>query len=205
MLTLDNGNSSFMPGVYINEATVIGATDLCGKPTYAELPESIRDLAIEVEFDIGKDWTKKVILKGNLKYDPKSPKIIADWGSAFVIRDFFQKTGCFDRLTKEELKEKLQNFSGKEIPSDFLLKIRGKKVLLVDYVKGMTEDGKLRYGTWNIVDTDEEKLKNAFKASVSRGYPSNYKPELLKQDDSFDYGSAVNEEQPATVDDDFIF
>ena len=202
MLTLNQGNGSFMPGVFINEATVIGVDDLSGKPTYQDLPESIRDLAIEVEFDIGKEWTKKVIFKGNLKYNSKSPKVIDDWGSAFVIRDFFQKTGCFYKLDKSEINEKMQTFSEKEIPLDFLSKVKGRQIYLVDYVKGMTEDGKLRYGTWNIVDTDEEKLKIAFKSSLARGYPNNYKPELLKQDDSFKYGP---QEEPATVDNDFIF
>ena len=121
MLTLNQSNS-FMPGVYIHQATIIGAEDMSGKPTYADLPESIRDLAVEVEFDIGKEWTKKVIFKGNLKLvDPKNPKSI-DWGGAFVVRDFFTKTGCFNNLTKEEIAEKLKSFSHKDIPADFMVK-----------------------------------------------------------------------------------
>ena len=180
MLTLNQGNGSFMPGVFVNPGTIIGAIDLSGKPTYLDLPESIYDLAVEVEFDIGKEWNKKVIFKGNLKYNPESPKVIDHWGSAFIVKDFFQKTGCFDKLDKNELKEKLQTFSEKEIPLDFISKIKGRRVYLVDYVKGMSDEGKLRYGTWNIVDIDEDKLKYAFKTSVAKGYPSNYKPELIE-------------------------
>ncbi len=200
MLTLNQSNS-FMPGVYIHQATIIGAEDISGKPTYADLPESIRDLAVEVEFDIGKEWTKKVIFKGNLKLvDPKNPKSI-DWGGAFIVRDFFTKTGCFNDLTKEEIAEKLKSFSHKDIPADFMVKIRNKQVFLLDYVKDVADNGKLKYGTWNIVDTNEDRLKAQFKASLSRGYPSNYKPELLNQqteeDASFSYGANVNESPSA--------
>ncbi len=208
MLTLNQSNS-FMPGVYIKQATVIGAEDISGKPTYADLPESIRDLAVEVEFNIGKEWTKKVIFKGNLKLvDPKNPKSI-DWGGAFVVRDFFTKTDCFNDLTKEEIAEKLKSFSHKDIPADFLVKVRNKQVFLLDYVKDVADNGKLKYGTWNIVDTNEDRLKAQFKASLSRGYPRNYKPELLNQqteeDASFGYGANVNESVSDNSNEDFPF
>jgi hypothetical protein len=178
MLTISN-NKSFMPGVYINQAKIVGAIDISGQPTYQDNPESVRDLAVELEFDIGKEWTKKVIIKGNLKINPRSPKVIDDWGSAFVVKDLFIKLGCFDNLTKEEQRDKLKIFSMKEVPVDFLVKLIGLNVFTLDYVKGISEEGKLKYATWNIVDTDEDRLAIAFKSSYAKGYPNNYKPELL--------------------------
>lgn len=205
MLTLTQ-TKSFMPGVYINQAKIIGAIDISGKPTYQDNPESVRDLAIELELDIGKEWNKKVIIKGNLKINPKSPKVIDDWGSAFVVKDLFLKLGCFDYLNKEELAEKLKIFSIKEIPADFLVKLIGKSVYVLDYIKGLSDEGKPRYGTWNIVDTDEDKLAIAFRSSVAKGYPSNYKPELLSlynSNTSTDTPTNNNEEVPE--EEDFIF
>lgn len=205
MLTLTQ-TKSFMPGVYINQAKIIGAIDISGKPTYQDNPESVRDLAIELELDIGKEWNKKVIIKGNLKINPSSPKVIDDWGSAFVVKDLFLKLGCFDNLNKEELAEKLKIFSIKEIPADFLVKLIGKSVYVLDYIKGLSDEGKPRYGTWNIVDTDEDKLAIAFRSSVAKGYPSNYKPELLSlynSNTSTDTPTNNNEEVPE--EEDFIF
>lgn len=195
-----------MPGVYINQAKIVGAIDISGQPTYQDNPESVRDLAVELEFDIGKEWTKKVIIKGNLKINPRSPKVIDDWGSAFVVKDLFIKTGCFDNLNKEEQREKLKIFSMKEIPVDFLVKLIGLNLFTLDYVKGISEEGKLKYATWNIVDTDEDRLANSFKASVNKGYPNNYKPELLttlpKTPSLVEEPINTNEEVP---EEDFIF
>lgn len=204
MLSINQGNS-FMPGIFIKEAAIIGAIDMSGKPTYQDNPESIKDLAVEVEFDIGKEWTKKVIFKGNLRLNPNSPKVVDDWGSAFVVKDLFVKTGCFNNMTKEELKEKLKSFSNKDIPPDFLAKIHGKRVFILDYVRGMSEDGRLKYSTWNIVDTDPDKLQQLFSKSLAKGYPSNYKPELLNNSFTELSVSSPVETAEALVDDDFIF
>ncbi len=81
----------------------------------------------------------------------------------------------------DEINKRLIIFANKEIPADFLLKIRGKSVYIVSYVKGRSEDGKLRYGTWSIVDKDPDKLLEAFKVSISKGYPTNYRPEVLNE------------------------
>jgi hypothetical protein len=205
MLTINN-TKSFMPGVYINQAKIVGAIDISGQPTYQDNPESVRDLAVELEFDIGKEWTKKVIIKGNLKINTRSPKVIDDWGSAFVVKDLFIKTGCFDNLTKEEQREKLKIFSVKEIPVDFLVKLIGLNLFTLDYVKGMSDEGKLKYTTWNIVDTEEDRLAIAFKSSYAKGYPNNYKPELLNSPSSVStlvtQPINTNEEVP---EEDFIF
>lgn len=204
MLTLSNNNQSELPGVYINKAIVVAAVDHSGKPTYNDDPESIRDLAVEVEFNVGQPWNKKVMFSGNLKYKKNDPKEVADWYSAFIIRELFHQTGCFNGLTKDELKEKLRLFSNKEIPIDFLLKIRGKVVYIVSYVKGKGEDGKLKYGTWSIVDKDPNKLLEAFKVSISKGYPQNYRPDLLYESNNESIQPVPNNGNTYNNDEDFM-
>jgi hypothetical protein len=133
-------------------------------------------LAIEIEFDINKPFTKKVVIKGDLRRDRNK---VVDWGSAFVVKEFFIKIGCFRGLLEEEIKDRLQLLEKKQVPADFLVTARKKKIYILDFVRAISDDGKLKYSTWNIVDADPEQLKNAFKASVAKGYPANYKPELV--------------------------
>ncbi len=179
MLSLNNQNGNgFMKGVFVTDAKIINLINISGKPTYQDNPDSIRDLAIEIEFDINKSWTKKVIIKGDFK---KANETITDWGSAFLVKEFFIKIGCFRGLTEEEINDRLKLLEKKQIPADFLVKSKNKKVYILDYIRAISDDGKLKYSTWNIVDTDPEQLKNAFKVSVAKGYPSNYKPELLDE------------------------
>ncbi len=192
----ENGNG-YMKGVFVTEATVINLQDLSGKPTYKENPDSTHDLAIQIEFDISKSFTKKVILKGDLRRDKNR---IVDWGSAFVVKDFFIKLGCFKGLIDEEIKERIRLLEKKQVPADFLIKAIKKKICILDYVKGISEEGKLKYSTWNIVDVDPEQLRNAFKKSVAKGFPLNYKPDLM--DNAIDKNEAV---VAAPSDDDFPF
>ncbi len=76
------------------------------------------------------------MFSGNLKFKKDNPNEVEDWHSAFVVRGLFQQTGCFDGLTKDEINKRLVIFANKEIPADFLLKIRGNSVYIVSYVKG---------------------------------------------------------------------
>lgn len=197
MLSLTNSTQNHgLTGVFIKEAVIISAIDLSGKPTYNDDPTSIRDLAVEVEFNIGKDWNKKVIFKGNLKEENGN----SNWHSAFVVKELFIQTGCFNNLTEEEIKDRLKIFSQKMIPADFLSKIRNKSVYILDYVKGISEDGKPKYSTWNIVKKDESELVEAFRQSIAKGYPSNYDPSLIANPEKaelFEYGA--NTEQNRVV------
>ncbi|MCL4547139.1 MAG: hypothetical protein M1495_01045, partial [Bacteroidetes bacterium] len=68
---------------------------------------------------ISKSFTKKVILKGDLRRDKNR---IVDWGSAFVVKDFFIKLGCFKGLIDEEIKERIRLLEKKQVPADFLIK-----------------------------------------------------------------------------------
>ena len=204
MLSLNNNNHCELPGVYINKAVVVAAVEYSGKPTYNDDPASVRDLAVEVEFNVGQPWNKKVMFSGNLKFKKDYPDEVEDWHSAFIVRELFQQTGCFDELTKDEISKRLVIFANKEIPVDFLLKIRGKTVYIVSYVKGRSEDGKLRYSTWSLVDKDPDRLLEAFKVSISKGYPTNYKPEVLKESRTEELVSSPSNGKPYDIDEDFV-
>ncbi|MDA3861515.1 MAG: hypothetical protein PF445_09835 [Melioribacteraceae bacterium] len=198
MLTLNNNNGQThgLTGVFIKEARIVSATDLSGKPSYQDNPESIRDLAVEIEFDIGQDWNKKVVFKGDLKQDGN----FINWHSAFIVKELFIQTGCFNNLTEEEIQDRLQTFTQKQIPVDFLSKIRGRSIFSLDYIRGINEEGKPRYSSWNIVKKDEHALAEAFRISIAKGYPSNYKPELInnpEKAESFEYGANTEQNRVA--------
>jgi hypothetical protein len=129
---------------------------------------------------------------------------VEDWHSAFIVRELFLQTGCFDDLTKDEINKRLVIFANKEIPVDFLLKIRGKTVYIVSYVKGRTEDGKLRYGTWSLVDKDPDRLLEAFKVSISKDYPTKYNPDVLKESRTEEVASSPSNGKPYDIDEDFL-
>lgn len=192
MLTLSkNKKNGRMKGVFINEATVVSITDFSGKPTFNDDPDSVKDLAVEVEFDIGQQWNKIVLIKGDLKRENHK---VVDWGGAFVVKDFFIKTGCFKGMTKEEIDSRLKLLEKGEMPADFLSKPLNRKIYILSYVRGMSHDLKPKYSTWNIVDSDPEQLLNLFKNSVAKGYPSNFNPDLLDEKESSDNSNLVTED-----------
>jgi len=84
-----------------------------------------------------------------------------------------------------------KEFVKKEVPVNFLLKVRNKSVFILDYIRGISEEGKPKYYTWNVVKKDGQELIEMFKLSLAKGYPSNYKPELVNHPEKaevFDYG-----------------
>lgn len=203
-LTLDGSQDSVTRGALIKEVKVIKATDLSG----TEILDSRRDLAVEMELDVGRDFNPKFTIFGDYKRDENGE---LDWHSAFVVKDLFQKTGCFDGMDKEKISELLGYFEKSKIPNAFLKRLIGKTFWKIDYVKEVVEkDGvkKARYSSWNKIDVDREKLEKAWKESLEKGYPKNYNPDSLdllgdNGDTNFNYGAnAGNDEKPVEADND---
>ena len=100
-----------------------------------------------------------------------------------------------------------KEFANKEVPVDFLLKVRNKSVFILDYIRGISEEGKPKYYTWNVVKKDEQELIESFKMSVAKGFPSNYKAELISHPEkaaTFEYGAnSIKKESESTPD--FVF
>lgn len=175
--TTPQANSVYGPGVFISEATIINAQDHSG--TMPSFLKTIPDIYLVLTIDIGKEWTPEMSFFGDYKRDERSPEVIVDWGSAFKIRNLFSACGIHREINDDGT-----------IPGDMVKELTGKKILRLQYVSGVRENGKLKYSDWTEqvlpADGDPRKLAELFFKSVERGYPKNYSPDVLVEDDSFD-------------------
>lgn len=181
MLTITNSRpvGAGPQSIYIDQVKCISVEDLSRK----ELPFRRRayDLAIKLTLDIGKSFYPEMLIVGNFKRDEKGDILEGNdgWGSAFKVRNFFSKfipLGQVISLTPDN-----------EIPPDVLALPRGKEFLRLSYVTGRKPSGRLRYSSWDEIATLEEgaeSLKRRFLNSVTRGFPSNYHPEVLEPSDA---------------------
>ena len=175
--TTPQANSVYGHGVFISEATIINAQDHSG--TMPSFLKTIPDIYLVLTIDIGKEWTPEMSFFGDYKRDERSPEVIVDWGSAFKIRNLFSACGIHREINDDGT-----------IPGDMVKELTGKKILRLQYVSGVRENGKLKYSDWTEqvlpADGDPRKLAELFFKSVERGYPKNYSPDVLVEDDSFD-------------------
>ena len=56
----------------------------------------------------------------------------------------------------------------------------------------------------HLVDKDPDKLLEAFKVSISKGYPTNYNPEVLKESRTEEVASSPSNGKPYDIDEDFL-
>ena len=177
LTTTPQASSVYGPGVFISEATIINAQDHSG--TMPSFLKTIPDIYLVLTIDIGKEWTPEMSFFGDYKRDERSPEVIVDWGSAFKIRNLFSACGIHREINDDGT-----------IPGDMVKELTGKKILRLQYVSGVRENGKLKYSDWTEqvlpADGDPRKLAELFFKSVERGYPKNYSPDVLVEDDSFD-------------------
>jgi len=160
---------TYGPGIYINEVTILNAEDISGQPLpYSENPV---DIGIKLTLDIGKDWNPEMIIAGSFKRDFETNEVIG-WGSAWPVQEALSKLGYTGSLNEDN-----------RIPPEVLEDIVGKKFLRLSYVSGTKGDGKHRYSDWNLIGSVEEgadTLAARFRRQIAKGYPKNYRPELLE-------------------------
>lgn len=157
----NSGGNSPMPGVYINEVSVKSITIVDNPFPDSGYPKP--DLAIEVEFDIGKDFFPKDIIAGNFKRDTVSGEVTG-FGSAFKVADFFTKT-----LDNKELELNEDN----TIPQEWLKKTIGTKVLRLTYAYALGDEGKSKYKHWNRygdISKSSDILFKGFTSALEKGY-----------------------------------
>ncbi len=197
----EGSQNSFAKGAYIDEVTVISATDL-------SLQENTwgnkNDLAIEFEFSItGKDFTTKQTLGGNFKYNDKGG--VEDWGGAFKIDLLVKSSGYLKTLKEPEIEEFWSLMESCKIQQRFLDYLKGKKMFKISYISGVKEDDptKTKYSSYNKILFDKNKLIKTFLKDLEGGYPKNYAPdtqtgaidESTEGEASF-VPETVNEESP---------
>jgi len=128
------------------------------------------DIGIVLVLDIGRDFRPELIIGGQFKRDANSGDVVG-WGSAFVVQEALSRLGFTGKLDQ-----------GNKIPSTVLAGVKGKVILRLSYVSGTRDSGKLRYSDWSQIGTPEAgegELVNRFRKSLSRGFPRNYRPELI--------------------------
>jgi hypothetical protein len=174
--TTSKANQAYGPGVFISEATIIDAQNHSG--TAPSFLQNIPDVYLVVTLDIGKDWTPEMSFFGDFKRDRQDPTAIVGWGSAFKIRNLFTACGIQREINDDGT-----------IPEDMVNDLIGKKILRLQYVSGARENGRLKYSDWTeqvlAAGEDPKKLADLFFKSVQRGFPRNYFPDVLNENDSF--------------------
>ena len=58
----------------------------------------------------------------------------------------------------------------------------GNEVFALSYISGLKEDESHKYQMWDILSDSRTTLEDDFQYSNDRGYPKNYQPELLLED-----------------------
>ena len=161
-----------MPGVWIDRVLISSVKDISGQ----KMPfnDSKCDLGIEITFDIGRSYKPVTTIAG--KFERDEAGIITGWGKAFPVSRIFSALNIKGQLTADN-----------KLPAEAVQSLAGMYVWRLSYVKGRRPDNpeKLSYSTWNVflpgdVPENEVKLLEMFKKSLKKGYPSNYKPEVLE-------------------------
>jgi hypothetical protein len=155
-------------GVFINEATVAKAEDISGTtPTFLKRPI---DIGMKLTLEVGRDFQPEFLIAGNFHIDIKSGEVTG-WGSAFVVQDALLRFGYTGPLDP-----------GNKIPPKALQDLVGITFLRLSYISGTKQSGKPRYSDWTTIGslTDgPEELLVRWTHSRARGYPRNYRPNIL--------------------------
>ena len=155
-------------GVYINEATIVSVTDVSGTtPTFMQRPI---DIGMKLTLEVGRDFKPEFLIAGNFRVDIKTGEVTG-WGSACVVQDALLRLGYAGPLDADN-----------KIPAKALQDLVGVTFLRLSYISGTKQSGKARYSDWTTIGslTDgPEDLLARWKYSRSRGYPRNYRPDIL--------------------------
>jgi len=159
---------TYGPGIYINEATISDVLDISGETLpYLDRPY---DIGIKLTLDIGRGFQPELTIGGNFRRDVDTNEVTG-WGSAFTVAEALSRFGYNSELSADNT-----------IPPDVLQSLVGKQFLRLSYVSGTKQNGKLRYSDWSQIATlDEgaESLAERFRRSLAKGYPRNYRPQVL--------------------------
>ena len=177
---------TYGPGIFVNEVTIADAQDVSG----TSLPFMAQpvDIGIKLVLEIGRDFQPEMTIAGNFKRDLETGEVVG-WGGAFIVQEALARLGYIGELDKNN-----------RIPPDALADLVGKKFLRLSYVSGIGKTNAKRYSAWNLIgspDEGAESLVARFKKSLTRGYPKNYRPELLEE--------PVREGPAASVVDEIVF
>jgi len=78
--------------------------------------------------------------------------------------------------------------------------LTGNEVFALSYISGLKEDESHKYQIWDILSDSKATLEEDFQYSNDKGYPKNFKPELLLEDNQI---QKSNPGLTNVIDDDF--
>jgi hypothetical protein len=147
---------------------------------YSEIPTARQrfteaqpsDIVLKMELEIGRDFKPGFEIFGNFKRNTE--RGIVDWGGAFPIRDFLNAAG-FDGTVDDN----------GQLDNEKLQTLVGKSFKRLTYVSHTKKNGKVGYTSWNLTTSPTEAddvLFDKFLASLTKGFPRNFHPELLERD-----------------------
>ena len=163
-------NNNYGKGIFINLVKIASAEDISGQ----QLPflEQRIDIGIKLLLDIGRDFQPELIIAGNFDRNTITNDV-QGWGSGFLIQDALYRLGYSGNLTADN-----------RVPQAALDALKGHQFYRLSYVSGTKDNGKPRYSDWNniaSVGDGPDSLAKRFQKSLLKGYPKNYRPELLDE------------------------
>lgn len=179
-------------GIYINKGKIIAARDVSGqKPS--DFAEKTCEVGLQIKLDIGRSFQPIMAFAGNFKRDEAGR--ITDWGNATTLKIFLSNMGVKGELD-----------ANNKVPIEVIKSIVGREIYRLSYVRGTKEtDGvtKPAYSTWNTVlpvaEGNDKKLGDMFFASLKKGYPKNYHPEVLDDASDVSFGPPATTHEPGDI------
>ncbi len=172
---------------FVQKATIKGIQILYSNEVFGIVWDVDLCLLLEIHKRNGSTYEYQLNIRGCFKKD-QSEKIIG-WGSNFKIQKLFQS-----------LKVNAVVAADGTIPQNSLDALIGNEVSVLSYISGLKEDGSHKYQMWDILSDNRTNLEDDFQYSNDRGYPKNYQPELLLEENKIQESNPVSDD----VDDEFI-
>jgi hypothetical protein len=169
-----NGSSSpsYLAGTFVGIATIVSAKDISKQDIFNN--GNPVDCGVSLTLDVGRDFQPEFRIYGNFKSDAGK----LSWGSAFKVKELFNKLGIEGKLNDDGT-----------IPEEALLAMQGRQVIRLSYVRGFNSNtNKKQYADYQHVETcsdfNNEKevekvskdLTNKFLKDVQAGWIKNYSP-----------------------------
>jgi len=154
---------------FIQKAVIKGVQVLYQNEVFGIVWDVDLSLLLDIYRKNGTTYEYQLNIRGCFKKDD-SGKIIG-WGSCFKIQKLFQ---C--------LKINATVSSDGTISQSSLDALVNREVFSLSYISGTKEDGSNRYQMWDILSDSKESVDEDFQYSNDRGYPRNYKPDMLYEE-----------------------
>ncbi len=154
---------------FIQKAIIKGVQVLYQNEVYGINWDADLSLLLDIYRKNGTTYEYQLNIRGCFKKDD-SGKIIG-WGSNFKIQKLFQSLKINGTVSSDGT-----------ISQSSLDALVNKEVFSLSYLSGKKEDGSNRYQMWDILSDSKESVDEDFQYSNDRGYPRNYKGDMLYEE-----------------------